>query len=103
MGRAARAAGDRVRRPVGICLARSRQKEAFGGCQANLWGARVVRLGGSAQRSGLPLLKRTPRIPDPGQHVDRRTEDGTRRKGFRGHSETWTEDTSEEKNEVETE
>jgi hypothetical protein len=58
-------------------------------------GARVVRLGGSAQRSGLPLLKRTPRIPDPGQHVDRRTEDGTWRKGFRALSEPWTADTGE--------
>jgi hypothetical protein len=33
----------------------------------------VVRLGYSARRSRLSLLKRTPRIPDPGQHVELRT------------------------------
>ncbi len=76
-------------------MARSRKKEAFGGCQTNLWGARVVRLGGSAQRAGLPLLKRTPRIPNPGQHVDLRIEDDTWRKGFRALSEPWTADTGE--------
>ena len=31
----------------------------------------------------LSLLKRPPHIPDPGQHVDLRTEGGTWRKGFR--------------------
>jgi hypothetical protein len=55
----------------------------------------VVRLGDSARRAGLPLLKRIPRIPDPGQHVDLRTEDGTWRKGFRALSEPWTADTGE--------
>ena len=63
---------------------------AFNGCRAILWGARVVRLGSLARRSRLPLLKRTPRIPDPGQHVDLRTEDGSWRKGFRAISEPWT-------------
>jgi hypothetical protein len=38
---------------------------------------------GSARRSELPLLKRAPRIPDPGQYVDLRTENGAWRKGFR--------------------
>jgi hypothetical protein len=55
----------------------------------------VVRLGGSARRSRLPLLKRTPRIPDPGQHVDLRTENGAWRQGFRALSEPWTADTGE--------
>jgi hypothetical protein len=84
MGRAARAAGDMLRRPVGICLARSRQKEALGGCQRNFWETRVVRLGGSARRSRLP------RIPDPGQPVDLRTEYGAWRQGFRALSKPWT-------------
>jgi hypothetical protein len=51
----------------------------------------MVRLGGSA----LTLLKRTPRIPDPGQHVDLRTDDGSWRSGFRALSEPWTADTGE--------
>ena len=55
----------------------------------------MVRLGGSAQWSGLPLLKRTPRIPDPGQHVDLRTEDGSWRKGSRALSEPWTAETGD--------
>ena len=55
----------------------------------------MVRLGGSAQRAGLPLLKRIPRIPDLGQHLDLRIEDGTWRKGFRALSEPWTADTGE--------
>jgi hypothetical protein len=55
----------------------------------------VVRLGGSARRSGLRLRKRIPRIPDPGQHVDLRTENGTWRQGFRALSEPWTADTGE--------
>src|SRR5215217_7550607 len=50
---------------------------------------------GSARRSGLPLLKRAPRIPDPGQYVDLRTENGAWRKGFRTLSEPWTADTGE--------
>jgi hypothetical protein len=55
----------------------------------------VVRLGGSTRRSGLPLLKRIPRIPDPGQHVDLRTENGAWRQGFRALSEPWTADTGD--------
>ena len=55
----------------------------------------MVRLGDSAQWSGLPLLKRTPRIPDPGQHVDLRTEDGSWRKGFKAFSEPWTAETGD--------
>ena len=55
----------------------------------------MVRLGGSARRSRLPLLKRTPRIPDPGQHVDLRTENGAWRQGFRALSKPWTADTGE--------
>jgi hypothetical protein len=50
---------------------------------------------GSARRSELPLLKRAPRIPDPGQYVDLRTENGAWRKGFRTLSEPWTADTGE--------
>jgi hypothetical protein len=34
-------------------------------------------------------------IPDPGQHVDLRTENGAWRKGFRALSEPWTADTGE--------
>jgi hypothetical protein len=55
----------------------------------------VVRVGGSARRSGLPLQKWIPRIPDPGRHVDLRTEDGAWRKGFRALSEPWTAATGE--------
>jgi hypothetical protein len=55
----------------------------------------VVRLGGSAQWSGLPLLKRTPRIPERGQHVDLPTEDCSCRKGFRALSEPWTPETGD--------
>ncbi len=43
----------------------------------------MVRLGGHALRPMLPLLKRPPRVPDPGQHVDLLTEDGSQREGFR--------------------
>ncbi len=53
----------------------------------------MIRSGAPAQRSGLSLLKRPPRIPDPGQHVDLHAEDGTWRKGFRALSEPWTADT----------
>jgi hypothetical protein len=76
-------------------LARSCQKDAFDGRQANLSGTRVVRLGDSAQRSVLLLSKRPLRIPDPGQHVDLHAEGGTWRKGFRALSEPWTADTGE--------
>ena len=55
----------------------------------------MVRLGGSARRSGLPLLKRIPHIPNPGQHVDLRTENGAWHQGFRALSEPWTADTGE--------
>ena len=54
----------------------------------------MVLVGGSALR-GIPLLKRPPRIPDPGQHVDLRVEDGSWRKGFRALSEPWTAHTGE--------
>jgi len=55
----------------------------------------VVRLGVSAQRSTLPLFKRPPRIPDPGQYVDLRMEDGPWREGFRALSGPWTAETGE--------
>ncbi len=50
----------------------------------------MVRLGGSPTRAGVPLLKRPPRIPDPGQCVDLRMEDDSWRKGFRALSEPST-------------
>jgi hypothetical protein len=50
----------------------------------------VVRLGGPALRPRLHLLKRPPRVPDPGQHVDLRAEDGAWREGFRALSGPWT-------------
>ena len=55
----------------------------------------MVRLGGPALRPRLHLLKRAPRVPDPGQHVDLRTEDGAWREGFRALSGPWTSDTGE--------
>jgi hypothetical protein len=55
----------------------------------------MVRLGDSARRSRLPLLKRIPRIPGPGQHVDLRTENGAWHQVFRALSEPWTADTGE--------
>ena len=55
----------------------------------------MVRLGCSAQRSGLSLLKRAPRIPDPGQHIDLRTENGAWRMDFRALPEPWTAETGE--------
>src|SRR5215203_1715649 len=55
--------------------------------------------GGSARGLGAAgeatALKRAPRIPDPGQHVDLRTENGAWRQGFRTLSEPWTADTGE--------
>lgn len=42
-----------------------------------------------------PLLKRSPRIPNPGQHVDLHSEDGSWRKGFRALSEPWAAETGE--------
>jgi hypothetical protein len=50
----------------------------------------MARLGGFAGRLGLPFLKRPPRIPDPGQIVDLRMEDGSWRRGFRALSEPST-------------
>jgi hypothetical protein len=38
------------------------------------------------RRSGLRLLKRIPRIPDPGHHVDLRTENGAWRQVIRALS-----------------
>ena len=40
-------------------------------------------------------MKRPPRVPDPGQHVDLRAEDGSWRRGFRALSGPWTADTGE--------
>jgi hypothetical protein len=50
----------------------------------------MARLGGTAVRTGLPLLKSPPRVPDPGQHVDLHMEDGSWRRGFRAVSEPST-------------
>ena len=44
-------------------------------------------LGGPAVRRRLPLLKGLLRVPDPGQHVELRMEDGSWRRGFRAVSE----------------
>ena len=55
----------------------------------------MVRLGGPALRPRLHLLKRPPRVPDPGQCVDLRTKDGSWREGFRALSGPWTSDTGE--------
>jgi hypothetical protein len=41
-------------------------------------------------RRRLPLLKGPPHVPDPGQHVDLRMEDGSWRRGFRALSEPST-------------
>ena len=38
----------------------------------------------------LPLMRRPPRIPDPGEMVDLRIEDGSWRQGFRAISEPST-------------
>ena len=51
----------------------------------------MARLGGPAVRRGLALfLKGQPRVPDPGQHVELRMEDGSWRRGFRAVSEPST-------------
>jgi hypothetical protein len=55
----------------------------------------MARLGGFARRSGLPLLKKPPRIPDPGQTVDLQMEDGSWREGFRALSAPSTAETGE--------
>ena len=55
----------------------------------------MVRLGGPAARAGLPLLKGPPRVADPGQCVELRTEDGAWRRGFRAISEPSTSERGE--------
>jgi hypothetical protein len=55
----------------------------------------MVRLGGTAVRAGLPLLKGPPRVPDPGQCVDLLTEAGSWRRGFRAISEPSTSERGE--------
>jgi hypothetical protein len=51
----------------------------------------MARLGGPALRRGSPrFLKGPPRVPDPGQHVELRMEDGSWRRGFRAISEPST-------------
>ncbi len=55
----------------------------------------MVRLGGPALRPRLRLLKRPPRVPDPGQCVNLLAEDGSWREGFRALSGPWTSDTGE--------
>ena len=55
----------------------------------------MVRLGSPALRPRIHLLKRPPRVPDPGQHVDLRTEEGSWREGFRALSGPWTVDEGE--------
>ncbi len=87
----------RLGRAGHVRLRRSGQRDsheqggAFGWWCGYLRGARMVRLGGSAVRRGLPLfLKGPPRVPDPGQLVGLRTEDGSWRMGFRVVSERST-------------
>ena len=43
----------------------------------------------------LPLIRRPPRIPDPGEMVDLRMEDGLWRQGFRALSEPSSAETGE--------
>jgi hypothetical protein len=51
----------------------------------------MAQLGGPALRRGSPrFLKGPPRVPDPGQHVELRMEDGSWRRGFRAISEPST-------------
>ena len=45
------------------------------------------------KRRRLPLMRRPARIPDPGQMVDLRMEDGSWRQGFRALSEPSTAET----------
>ena len=66
------------------------QGAAFGWRCGCLRGAQMARLGGSAVRTGFPLLKGPPRVPDPGQLVELRMEDGSWRQGFRAVSEPST-------------
>ena len=40
-------------------------------------------------------MKRLPRVPDPGHHVDLRAKDGSWREGFRALSGPWTAGTGE--------
>ena len=55
----------------------------------------MFRLRSSAVGPRRPLWKRSLRVPDPGQHVNLLTEDGSWRKGFRALSEPWTAETGE--------
>ncbi len=55
----------------------------------------MVRLRVSGRRAALTLLERPPRVPNPGQHVDLRMEDGSWREGFRALSGPWTAETGE--------
>src|SRR5215208_4108200 len=66
------------------------QGAAFGGRCGYLRGARMARLRGPAIRRRLPLLKGPLRVPDPGQHVELRMEDGSWRRGFRAVSQPST-------------
>jgi hypothetical protein len=66
------------------------QEAAFGWRCGYLRGARIARLGAPTVRRGLPLLKGPPRVPDPGQLVELRMEDGSWRRGFRALSEPST-------------
>jgi hypothetical protein len=50
----------------------------------------MARLRGPAIRRRLPLLKGPLRVPDPGQHVELRMEDGSWRWGFRAVSQPST-------------
>ena len=47
------------------------------------------------RRRRLPLMRRPARIPDPGQMVDLKMEDGSWREGFRALSEPSTAETGE--------
>jgi hypothetical protein len=59
------------------------------GFTVKIRGRRILR---AASR---PLLKRSLRVPNPGQHVNLHSEDGSWRKGFRALSEPWTVETGE--------
>src|ERR671916_990880 len=66
------------------------QGAAFGRRRGYVRRARMARLGGPAVWRTLPLLKGPPHVPDPGQHVELRMEDGSWRGGFRALSEPST-------------
>jgi hypothetical protein len=67
-----------------------RELLSVGGADTSGGHARMARLEGSALRRGLPLLKGPPRVPDVGQHVELRMEDGSWRRGYRVLSEPST-------------